>query len=101
MGRKLSAGFPHRGSNGAQRVVILGLARQGMALARYFLDRGATVTISDARPATTLTAACAELQAYAAGHGRAREALHFVLGEHPLSLLDDADMLCLSGGVWP
>ena len=31
------------------RVVILGLARQGMAAARFFLAEGARVTLSDLR----------------------------------------------------
>ena len=32
---------------------------------------------------------------------RRRHGLRFVLGGHPLNLLDDADLLCLSGGVSP
>jgi UDP-N-acetylmuramoylalanine--D-glutamate ligase len=107
-----------------QRVTILGMARQGMALARFFLSAGARVTMSDQRPAEQLAACQAELERYAAEHvaglrpgsgvlpaeaGPPRrsptglEDLHvrFVLGGHPLTLLDDADLLCLSGGVSP
>ena len=73
-----------------RQVTILGFARQGMALARYLVARGAQVTLSDMKPAQTLTA---ELSAMA------DLPIHYVLGEHPSSLLDHCDVLCLSGGV--
>lgn len=72
-------------------VVVLGLARQGIALARWLTERtGARVTVSDMRTADQLVEEMAEL-----------EGLHirYVLGEHLDTLLDDADLLCLSGGV--
>jgi len=71
-------------------VVILGLARQGKALARFFAERGARVIVSDRHPAAALQATLDEL---------ADLSLTYVLGEHPLSLLDNCDLLCLSGGV--
>ncbi|MEA3397013.1 MAG: UDP-N-acetylmuramoyl-L-alanine--D-glutamate ligase [Chloroflexota bacterium] len=71
-------------------VVILGLARQGKALARFFVERGRRVTISDCRAAAALAADRAEL---------AGLPIRYVTGGHPLSLLDDCDLLCLSGGV--
>jgi UDP-N-acetylmuramoylalanine--D-glutamate ligase len=73
-------------------------------LARFFLTKGAFVTLSDTRSVEQLSAMCAELQVFAAEHlsaGTQTPSLKFVLGEHPLSLLDDADLLCLSGGVSP
>ncbi|HFD40209.1 MAG TPA: UDP-N-acetylmuramoyl-L-alanine--D-glutamate ligase, partial [Anaerolineae bacterium] len=36
------------------RAVIVGLAREGTALARFLAERGATVTIPDAKPAEAL-----------------------------------------------
>jgi UDP-N-acetylmuramoylalanine--D-glutamate ligase len=42
-------------------VVVLGLARSGLALARFLLDRGARVTVYDARPATDLGDPLADL----------------------------------------
>jgi UDP-N-acetylmuramoylalanine--D-glutamate ligase len=91
------------GGYAGQRVVILGAARQGMALARFFLMEGAFVTLSDTRSVEQLSAVCAELQAFAAEHVPAgtQVRLRFALGGHPLSLLDDAALLCLSGGVSP
>jgi len=73
-----------------KRVVILGLARQGTALARFLVHAGAEVTISDLQDETALTDRLAEL---------AGLPIRYVLGEHPLNLLDRADLLCLSGGV--
>lgn len=73
-----------------KKVVVLGLARQGMALARYLVREGATVTISDLRDAEELREALGSLSDIPA---------HFVLGEHPFSILSDADLVCLSGGV--
>lgn len=73
-------------------VVILGLARQGIPLARFFAERGMPVTVSDSRPAAALKEAQAELGDFP---------ITYVLGEHPISLLDGCDLLCLSGGVSP
>ncbi len=73
-----------------QAVVILGLARQGKALARFYAEQGWHVTVSDSRPADVLQAAQAELAAWP---------ISYALGGHPESLLDTCDLLCLSGGV--
>ncbi len=75
-----------------KRVVILGLARQGTALARYLMGQGARVVVSDAKPAEQLAEALETL--------RGRDlTIEYVLGSHPPTLLDGADLLCLSGGV--
>lgn len=81
-------GFDFQG----RKVVILGLARQGLALARFFVQAGAQTIVSDAAPAEKLTQEIAQL-------GELPVAL--VLGGHPDTLLDDCDLLCLSGGVPP
>jgi UDP-N-acetylmuramoylalanine--D-glutamate ligase len=73
-----------------KRVVILGVARQGTALARYLAARGALVTLSDMKPQQALSAEIAALEDMP---------IRYVLGGHPLSLLDECDVLCLSGGV--
>ena len=72
------------------RIVILGMARQGTALARFFVAAGAQVTLSDTAPPERLTAELERL-----GTLPVRQ----VLGGHPLELLDGCDLLCLSGGV--
>ena len=73
-----------------KRIVILGMARQGHALARFFAAAGADVTISDAAPAEKLHAEIAKLE---------NLPVKLALGGHSLSLLDGCDLLCLSGGV--
>ena len=70
----------------------MGLARQGLSLARFFVQQGAHVTISDAASANKLADEINEL---------ADLPIQFALGGHPESLLDDCDLLCLSGGVPP
>ncbi len=73
-----------------QRIVILGLARQGLALARYLAQAGAQVVVSDAQPAEKLEAALAAL---------ADLKIEYALGGHPFALVDRASLVCLSGGV--
>lgn len=73
-----------------KRVLILGAARQGLALARWLAQHGAAVTLSDMRAEEQLDDARAML---------AGVQVRWFCGGHPLELLDDADVLCLSGGV--
>ncbi len=73
-----------------QRILIIGAARQGLALARYLVRRGARVILNDQRPAEKMQAAVQSL---------ADLPVTWVLGEHPLALLDQVDLVCLSGGV--
>jgi UDP-N-acetylmuramoylalanine--D-glutamate ligase len=75
-----------------KQVVILGVARQGSALARYLTGVGARVTLSDVKAAEALADTLATLRDLP---------ITFVLGGHPDSLLDGCDLLCLSGGVPP
>lgn len=72
------------------RVLILGAARQGLALARWLSIHGARVTLSDMRSSADLRVARESLAEYP---------ITWALGEHPLELLDSTDVLCLSGGV--
>ncbi|TLN13126.1 UDP-N-acetylmuramoyl-L-alanine--D-glutamate ligase, partial [bacterium] len=73
-----------------QRVLILGAARQGLALARYLARQGARVTLNDQRSAEQLASA---------RQAHAHLPIEWVLGQHPLSLLDDTDLVCISGGI--
>lgn len=75
-----------------RRVVVLGLARQGIALARYLCSQGAEVTISDLADEAQLQTELAEI---------AGLPVELALGGHPHSLLTDCDLLFLSGGVPP
>ena len=73
-----------------KRVLILGAARQGLALARWLSLHGARVTLSDTRSESDLRAARESLAEYP---------IAWALGGHPLELLDTTDVLCPSGGV--
>jgi len=77
-----------------QKVLIIGAARQGLALARYLATRGAQVTLNDQRPASQLSNALEALK------GLSQNAqVRWEVGGHPLTLLDQADLVCISGGV--
>jgi len=73
-----------------KRIVVLGLARQGMALARFLAEQGASVTVSDIKTADQLAEAIKSLEGVP---------VKYALGGHPIELLDGCDLLCLSGGV--
>jgi UDP-N-acetylmuramoylalanine--D-glutamate ligase len=75
-------------------VVIVGAARQGLALARFLAGRGARVTINDQRQPEAMQAAIQTLAGTPADY-----AVNWVLGSHPLALLDGCELVCVSGGV--
>ncbi|MFQ3535013.1 MAG: UDP-N-acetylmuramoyl-L-alanine--D-glutamate ligase [Aggregatilineales bacterium] len=72
--------------------VILGFARQGQALARWLPSVGARVIVSDKRNFGDLAEAILDF---------IDAPIEYALGGHPLGLLDEADVLFLSGGVDP
>ncbi len=73
-----------------QKVLIIGAARQGLALARFLSARGAVVTVSDQRGPDELADVMAALEKYP---------ICWKLGEHALNLLEATDVVCVSGGV--
>ncbi|HEY6608083.1 MAG TPA: UDP-N-acetylmuramoyl-L-alanine--D-glutamate ligase [Candidatus Limnocylindria bacterium] len=76
-----------------RRAIVLGLARSGVAAARFLVDQGATVTVYDRRPAADLADAVAAL-----GDRRVRLALGVTEAE-ATDLLGDADLLVTSPSV--
>ncbi|MDD1749549.1 MAG: UDP-N-acetylmuramoyl-L-alanine--D-glutamate ligase [Methanothrix sp.] len=78
------------GAWNGKKVVIIGAARQGIALARYLASHGARVVLTDQKPASEFKAAIDSL---------ADLDVVWVCGGHPLSLLESIDLLCVSGGV--
>jgi UDP-N-acetylmuramoylalanine--D-glutamate ligase len=72
------------------QVLIVGLAREGTALARFLAERGASVTVTDNRPEEALEDRLAAL---------AGLPVSYALGGHPLSLLDGAEIVYVSPGV--
>ena len=75
--------------NGIQ-IVILGFARQGKAFAQYAAEHGAKVIVSDLRSEEQLQESMDALQ---------HLQIEYVLGNHPMSLLEGTDMLVISGGI--
>jgi UDP-N-acetylmuramoylalanine--D-glutamate ligase len=73
-----------------KRVVVIGLARQGKAMVRFLVREGADVLASDLQDARALQETLKLLPAVG---------VRYVLGEHPSSILDGAELVCLSGGV--
>jgi UDP-N-acetylmuramoylalanine--D-glutamate ligase len=72
------------------RALVVGLAREGTALARFLAERGARVTVTDIKPAERLAdnvAALADLP------------VRLALGGHADRLLDAADIVFVSPGV--
>jgi len=73
-----------------KHIVILGAARQGLALAKYLSAHGAIVTVTDHKDEKVLRDIISDFQ---------ESEIKWVLGGHPIELLDGADYLSLSGGV--
>jgi len=73
-----------------RKVVVLGLARQGKAICQFLAKKGAHVVASDLRPAMRLEAVKEEL---------AEWSIEYVLGEHPMNLLENTTVVFVSGGV--
>lgn len=73
-----------------QRVIVIGAARQGIALARYLVRHGAQVVMNDRLSIDQLQSAREALDG---------EPLEWICGGHPLYLLDDVDMIFISAGV--
>lgn len=77
------------------KVLVIGAARQGLALARYFTSHKASVVVNDRQPEAALAGLRAEFMAQAS----APEQVEWVFGGHPLDLLGGTDLVCVSGGV--
>ena len=73
-----------------KKVIVIGAARQGLAISRFLAAKGAQVILTDSRPAAELEAESASL---------AGLPVEFAFGGHPESLLDGAELVCVSGGV--
>ncbi len=73
-----------------QKVLVVGMARSGVAAARFAASRGAVVTVNDARPIESFGADAAELQG---------EGITVVAGGHPAELFTAADLVVVSPGV--
>ncbi len=73
-----------------KHLIIVGAARQGLALAKYLSGHGVKVTVTDQKDDKVINAVQQDFQ---------EGEINWVLGGHPIELLDDADALSLSGGI--
>jgi UDP-N-acetylmuramoylalanine--D-glutamate ligase len=73
-----------------KRVIVIGAARQGIALARYLTHHGADVVINDRLQVEKLESAREAL---------ADEQIEWICGGHPIEMLEGTDMVFISGGV--
>lgn len=73
-----------------KRVLIIGAARQGQALARYLDRQGACVTLNDKR-------SVGEMDDIRSAFANTN--VKCIFGEHPVKILDNVQLVCLSGGV--
>jgi UDP-N-acetylmuramoylalanine--D-glutamate ligase len=73
-----------------RRVLVVGLGRSGLAVSEYLRERGAVVTANDQRPMAALGKGVERL---------ATKGIELSLGEHPVQLADDADLIVVSPGV--
>ncbi|GAB4311551.1 MAG: UDP-N-acetylmuramoyl-L-alanine--D-glutamate ligase [Phototrophicales bacterium] len=81
--------FPNSSDlSSGRQVLVIGFARQGQALARWLPTVGARVIVTDMRPQDDIDV---DLRHF--------PQVRFALGGHPLELLDDTHLVCVSGGV--
>lgn len=72
-------------------MLILGAARQGLAIARFLNTNGSLVTLNDKQSDAELAKAKFSLEDL--------DNISWITGGHPLHALANIDLLCLSGGV--
>jgi UDP-N-acetylmuramoylalanine--D-glutamate ligase len=73
-----------------RRILVVGLARSGVASAQFLAGRGAQVRATDLRPEKELSG---ELS------GLIQKGVELVLGSHPPRLVEDAELVIVSPGV--
>ncbi len=72
-----------------QNILVVGLGRSGAAAAEFLADRGARVTVNDAKPES-------ELKDASALH---KKGVEIVAGSHPDELFEKSDLIVASPGV--
>jgi UDP-N-acetylmuramoylalanine--D-glutamate ligase len=72
------------------RVLVVGLGQEGLALATYLANQGVSLVATDLQSEEKLGSKIAPL---------VEKGVSLVLGKHPISLLDEADILFVSPGI--
>ncbi len=73
-----------------KNILVVGLAKTGVACARFLAGQGARVVATDMRDETALAAVTTELEGYA---------IRFVLGRHDAADFLESDLIVVSPGV--
>jgi UDP-N-acetylmuramoylalanine--D-glutamate ligase len=73
-----------------KNILVIGAARQGLAATRFLSRNGAKVTLNDGKKSSQLDEVINSLD---------DPSIKFHFGSHPLSLLNEKDAICVSGGV--
>jgi UDP-N-acetylmuramoylalanine--D-glutamate ligase len=73
-----------------KRILIIGAARQGLALVRYLVQHGSIVTLSDNQNEAQMASEIESLR---------NLPVTWAMGGHPLDLLNETDFVSVSGGV--
>ena len=79
-----------------KHVIVIGAARQGIALGRFLALHGARVIINDQKTSKQLETASKSMNDL---DEQVASRIEWFFGSHPLSLLDGIDLMCVSGGV--
>ena len=74
-----------------KHVVVVGLARTGVAASKFLVSRGAKVTVTDLKKKTELSSFIKDLSDL--------KRIKYVLGSHPIKTLLKADFIIVSPGV--
>jgi UDP-N-acetylmuramoylalanine--D-glutamate ligase len=82
-----------------KRVLVVGLAQTGIAVARFAARRGARVVVNDGKPAEGLGDRLAALRAAMAAAGPLEHEVELALGGHPEPLFTGSDLVVMSPGV--
>jgi UDP-N-acetylmuramoylalanine--D-glutamate ligase len=72
-----------------KKILVVGLARSGAAAAEFLSDRGARVTVNDAKPMVELEGVSALRE----------KGIEIVAGSHPVELFEKSDLIVTSPGV--
>ncbi|MCL2176194.1 MAG: UDP-N-acetylmuramoyl-L-alanine--D-glutamate ligase [Treponema sp.] len=80
-------------------VMGLGLHGGGLATARFLLERGAEVTVTDLRDEKVLQPSIEELDASCRKYGK--QPVRYILGKHEIEDFKNADMVVKNPGVRP
>jgi UDP-N-acetylmuramoylalanine--D-glutamate ligase len=79
-----------------KQVLIIGAARQGLALSSFLVKQGAHVLVNDMRPSNQLQSVKSKMDQIASDFPGT---LRWSLGEHSVNLLENINLVSISGGV--